>query len=81
MQILEEKEFVEDNTLMDQKIIIGILAVAVALVSQFYKKGDEDWKFPKDKGFQAVCVVCYGILSLLYYYVDTIKKGDCFFTS
>ena len=67
--------------MMDQKILIGTLAVAVALVSQFYKKDDEDWKFPKNKGFQMVCVAAYGLLSLVYYYVDTVKKGDTFFIS
>ena len=46
--MLEEKDFVEDNKNMNIKIILGLLCIAVAAVSQLYKKDDEDWKFPKN---------------------------------
>ena len=33
---------------MNFKIALGTLCVAVAAVSQLYKKDDPDWKFPKN---------------------------------
>jgi hypothetical protein len=77
--ILEEKKFVEDSTDMNLRILTGVLAVIVALISQFYKKDDEDWKFPKNKGFQMCCVLCYIILMGVYYYIDNYMAGNTFF--
>lgn len=47
INILEEKKFEEDNTNMNYKIVLGLLCIAISAVSQFYKKDDPDWKFPK----------------------------------
>ena len=48
INLLEEKDFVEDNKNMNLKIVLGLLCIAVAAVSQLYKKDDEEWKFPKN---------------------------------
>ena len=81
INILEEKKFEEDNTNMNLKIVLGILCVSVAAVSQFYKKDDPDWKFPKNWYFQSVCVAIYGIIMAFYYYVENYMMGDVFFSA
>ena len=81
INILEEKKFVEDNTNMNYKIVLGTLCVAVAAVSQLYKKDDPDWKFPKNWFFQSICVALYGIIMAAYYYVENYMMGDVFFSA
>ena len=51
INLLEEKEFIEDNTNINLKILIGTLCVGIAAFSQLYKKDDVDWKFPKNWWF------------------------------
>ena len=43
INLLEEKKFVEDNTNMNLKIVLGLLCIAISAVSQFYKKNKHKW--------------------------------------
>lgn len=79
INILEERKFEEDNTNMNLKILLGAICIAIAAVSQLYKKDDPDWKFPKNWVFQSFCVAAYGMVMLMYYYVENYKMGDVFF--
>ena len=79
INILEERKFVEDNTNMNLKIVLGAVCIGIAAVSQLYKKDDPDWKFPKNWVFQSICVAVYGLVMLMYYYVENYKMGDVFF--
>ena len=78
--LLEERGFQEDNTYMDRKIVVSVLAIAVALLSQFYKP-DETWEFPKANKFQMCCIALYGACMAMYYYIDYYQIADTFFCS
>ena len=51
VKLLEEVGFHEDQYCNNLKIGLGLIMCVVAAVSQFYKKDDEDWKFPKNWWF------------------------------
>ena len=76
--LLEEKKFIEDNRLMDIKLVIYAMQIGITAFSQLYKP-DESWHFLNNKPMQMGFVALYGLLVVVFYYVDTYMIGECFF--
>jgi hypothetical protein len=86
MAILNEKEFVEDNLIINTKIVLGLMMIGLACLSQFYLNNpytgyDDDWHFPKSYWFHFTIVACYSVLSCGYYYIEYIMHAETFFVA
>ena len=80
VQLLEEKGFVEDNTETNMKIVTGILAVGVAGASQWLMMQEEQqYKLKNTTHIHGICIVLYGLLMAVYYYIDAYMVKDSFF--
>ena len=77
--ILEEKGFVEDTKVIDMKIVIDVILVAVTLWAYFYKKDEENVQFSDKKPVLLASVIIYGFFMACYYYVDYFVEGNVFF--
>jgi hypothetical protein len=76
--LLEERGFLEDNTFINMKIVMGLGCTIIALLSQFWKTHEEE-KLLDHKPWQGFCVVVYCIFMAGYYYIDYFLAKDSFF--
>ena len=82
--VLGEMKFVEDNSIVNLKIVLGLMMIGLAATGQFYKKNpytgfDDDWKFPDSYWFHFVVVGLYSVVSLGYYYIEYYVQSERFY--
>ena len=78
INLLEERNYVEDHGFMDQKIVICALQIGITLVSQFYKP-DPSWDFLVNVPFQLFCVFLYCVGQAAAYWIENYAKDTIFF--
>ena len=82
--VLGEKNFEEDNRIVNIKILLGLAMIALAATSQFYKNNpytgyDDAWHFPTSYWFHFTIVACYSALSCGYYYIEYYMQSETFY--
>lgn len=70
-EIIVAKGYPENVTLSNVKMIIGVLACALALVAQFYPK-----KFPANKEILIWCIILYIVLFVVLQVVMYLKEKN-----
>lgn len=65
------KGYVENVTISNVKMAIGLLTCALALVAQFYPK-----KFPANQNVLVLCIILYFILNILLQFVMFVKEKN-----
>jgi len=75
-EVILGRGYVENVSLSNLKMVIGIITCAIALAAQFYPK-----KFPENKNFLIGCIILYVIFNiLLQYIILTREKQHILFT-
>ena len=78
VNLLEERQFTEDNYWMDLKIVTAAILLVITAVAQLYKP-DPSWEFLNNKPFQCVLIVLYGFFTCVYWYIDNYCIDEIFF--
>ena len=76
LQVVLGRGYVENVSLSNLKMVIGVITCAIALAAQFYPK-----KFPENKPFLIGCIILYVVFNvLLQYIILTKEKQHILFT-
>uniref|UniRef100_A0A0D6R119 Signal peptidase complex subunit 2 n=1 Tax=Araucaria cunninghamii TaxID=56994 RepID=A0A0D6R119_ARACU len=70
-EVVFSRGYVENVTLSNVKMVIGIIIIGIALAAQFYPK-----KFPENKNFLIACIILYVIFNCLLQFIIYTKEKN-----